>query len=140
MTCDAETELDRIRKRARAEESFINLDFLDSLNKALHKEVVKIQNTTPVITIDSGKKDFANVTRIIDKLAKLGYVCKKKSKKDNRISNVYILPKAEEIRAKIENCWKESSAIALEGVSKTEQETLLNILDKIESNVLGNLE
>lgn len=60
LKCGAETELKRIRERDRAEESLINLEFLSALNKTLHKEVEKIQDTTPVITIDSGKKDFAN--------------------------------------------------------------------------------
>ncbi len=57
---DAETELKRIRERDRAEESLINLEFLSALNKALYKEIEKIQDTTPVITIDSSQKDFAN--------------------------------------------------------------------------------
>ena len=50
----------RIRKRARSEESSINLEFLESLNKALQKEVAKIQDQRRVITIDSVQKDFAN--------------------------------------------------------------------------------
>ena len=61
LKCDAQTELERIRRRARTEENSINLVFLDSLNKALHKEVDKLQGTFPIITIDSAKKDFANV-------------------------------------------------------------------------------
>ena len=61
LICDAKTELERIRRRARSEENAINLGFLGSLNKALHKEVDKIQGTLPIITIDSTKKDFANV-------------------------------------------------------------------------------
>ena len=61
LVCDAKTELERIRRRARTEENSINLEFLDSLNKALHQEVDKIQGTLPIITIDSAKKDFANV-------------------------------------------------------------------------------
>jgi deoxyadenosine/deoxycytidine kinase len=60
LKCDAETELKRIRKRARSEESSINLEFLESLNKALQKEVAKIQDQRKVITIDSSQKDFAN--------------------------------------------------------------------------------
>ena len=71
LKCDAETELKRIRKRARSEESSINVEFLDSLNKALHKEVIKIQNTTPVITIDSGNKDYANVESVKDEMVSL---------------------------------------------------------------------
>ena len=60
LKCDAETELNRIRKRARPEESSINLKFLDSLNNALQGEVEKIQDMREVITVDSSKNDFAN--------------------------------------------------------------------------------
>jgi len=61
LQCDGETELKRIRARARKEEELINLTFLDSLNKAVDKEVENVQNSIPVITVDSSKKDFANV-------------------------------------------------------------------------------
>jgi len=71
LKCDAKTELERIRKRARDEESSININFLDSLNKALHKEVEKFQVTTPVITIDSDKKDFANIESVKDEMVNL---------------------------------------------------------------------
>lgn len=60
LDCDAQTELERIRKRARAEESSIHLEFLDSLNKALALEVEKIEPQVPVITVNSAEKDFAN--------------------------------------------------------------------------------
>ncbi|CAB1055331.1 hypothetical protein D1BOALGB6SA_64 [Olavius sp. associated proteobacterium Delta 1] len=60
LKCDAKTELSRIRKRARSEESSINLEFLDALNKALQDVVEEIKGQIPVITIDSARKDFAN--------------------------------------------------------------------------------
>lgn len=60
LECDAKTELERIRARARKEEESINLEFLDSLNKAIEKEVENVKNTLPVITINSSEKDFAN--------------------------------------------------------------------------------
>ncbi|MCD6184586.1 MAG: deoxynucleoside kinase [Deltaproteobacteria bacterium] len=60
LKCDAQTELNRIRKRARSEESSINLEFLDSLNNALQSEVEKIRDMRKVIAIDSSKNDFAN--------------------------------------------------------------------------------
>lgn len=85
------------------------------------------------------KKDFANVTRIIEKLEKIGYICKTKSETDNRSYNIYLLPKAEEIKAKVQNCWKESSELALEGISESEQQYLLEIIGKVENNVLRNL-
>lgn len=81
------------------------------------------------------KKDFANITRIIDKLEKLGYVSKRKNAKDSRSSNVFILPKGEGIKDNIHNCWQESTEIALKEISKEEQQFLLKILDKIENNI-----
>ncbi len=84
-------------------------------------------------------KDFANVTRIIAKLEKLGYVSKNKSKKDSRSSIIHILPKADEIKDKIQNCWKQSTELALDNISQSEQEQLLQLLDKIENNILKNM-
>jgi len=60
LDCDTQTELERIGKRAQAEESSINLEFLDSLNKALEFEVRKIKTQVPVIKVNSAEKDFAN--------------------------------------------------------------------------------
>lgn len=71
LICDAKTELERIRRRARDEENSIDLGFLGSLNKALHKKVENIQGTIPVITIDSSKKDFANDERVKDEMVNL---------------------------------------------------------------------
>jgi deoxyguanosine kinase len=59
LKCDAETELARIRRRGRDEESSLNLDFLDSLNKAVDKEVSLLRPKCPIISIDSSAKDFA---------------------------------------------------------------------------------
>jgi DNA-binding MarR family transcriptional regulator len=86
------------------------------------------------------KKDFANVTRIIDKLGKIGYITKKKSNQDNRISYVFIQPKAHEIKDSIQHCWKQASDIALHKVSISEQQQLMRILVKIEKNILESLE
>jgi deoxyguanosine kinase len=60
LKCDANTELERIRRRARKEESSINLDFLAALNQAVESEVLNIQGQYQLVTIDSGIKDFAN--------------------------------------------------------------------------------
>ena len=59
LKCDAETELDRVRRRGRDEESSISLEFLDSLNNAVENEVSLIKAKVPIITIDSSLKDFA---------------------------------------------------------------------------------
>lgn len=60
LECDAETELERIRRRGRSVEDPITLEFLDSLNKAVAKEVDNIKDQLNVITLDSAKKNFAD--------------------------------------------------------------------------------
>lgn len=71
LECDAQTELERIRARARKEEELINLEFLDSLNKAVDKEVENVQNSIPVITVDSSKNNFANVESTKEEMVQL---------------------------------------------------------------------
>ena len=85
------------------------------------------------------KKDFANITRIVNKLEKLGFVSKVKSTKDSRSTNIHILPKADEIKEKLQNCWKVSTDLAMRGITENEKQEFLNIIQKIENNILENL-
>lgn len=71
LDCDAQTELQRIRKRGRTEENSINFEFLESLNKALAEEIEKIKLQIPIITINSAEKDFANDETIKKEMVKL---------------------------------------------------------------------
>ncbi len=88
----------------------------------------------------NAKKDFANVTRIIEKLEKAGYITKRKNLADSRSYTIHLLPKSDEIKKPIQQCWKESMNIAMEGINNEEQEFLIKILDRIEKNVMQNLE
>lgn len=83
------------------------------------------------------KKDFANATRIIDKLVKQQYVEKRKSESDSRVSHIYLLKKANDIKESIQVVWEESTEIAMKGINASEQLILLNLLDRIENNVLS---
>lgn len=85
------------------------------------------------------KKDFANVTRIIEKLEKIGYISKIRSETDNRSFNIHLLPKAEEIKDKVQDCWKEATELALEGISESERQNLLELIGKVEVNVMKNM-
>lgn len=61
LNCDAQAELDRIRKRGRAVEDSINIEFLKTLNSAVEDQVANAQkNKIKVISIDSAKKNFAD--------------------------------------------------------------------------------
>lgn len=71
LNCDAESELARIRKRGRAEESSINLDFLNNLNRAVDNEVSSLRAKCPVLTIDSSAKDFAHHEQVKEEMRAL---------------------------------------------------------------------
>lgn len=60
LECDAETELRRIRARGRAVENSITVEFLDSLNNAVERQVDLSKGKLNVITIDSAQKNFAD--------------------------------------------------------------------------------
>lgn len=60
LQCEASTELERIRKRGRAVEENITLNFLDTLNNAIANEVLKFSGQSRIITIDSALKNFAD--------------------------------------------------------------------------------
>lgn len=84
-------------------------------------------------------KDFANVTRIVDKLQKQAYVTKTKNEKDSRSFLVFYTDKAMDIKEHVERCQKRSTAISMEGLSETEKEIFLQIIKKIEANSLAFL-
>lgn len=85
------------------------------------------------------RKDFANVTRIIGKLEKQGYIQKNKNKKDGRSYLVYCTEKSQEIKHDIEKCQKRSLEISLNGISKEEQQIFLQTIGRIEKNSLAFL-
>lgn len=60
LNCDADTEMKRIRARARAVEKSITIHFLDSLNKAVDRQVHMSKGKLDIIIIDSAKKNFAD--------------------------------------------------------------------------------
>ncbi len=58
LRCDPETELDRIRRRARAVEAAITVTYLSRLNEALDT-VLTDHDPKSVLIIDSAAKNFA---------------------------------------------------------------------------------
>lgn len=83
------------------------------------------------------RKDFANVTRIVEKLVRQGYVEKRKNPQDSRSCKIYVLPAGKAIREDIFRLWEESAAISLQGISPEEQQILLDVLAKMEANIVA---
>lgn len=90
--------------------------------------------------VKNSNKDFANVTRIINKLVKLGYVIKEHSKEDGRSVIVYATKEARILEERLNDCWMKSVSISMKGLSKEEQDYLLLLLDRIKVNSLEFLE
>lgn len=90
--------------------------------------------------VSKSRKDFANVTRIVEKLQNQGYITKEKNMKDGRSHLVFHTPKAEQIKSIIEKCQKRSLEISLQNITAEEQNILLQLIDKMEQNSLGFLD
>lgn len=72
LNCDAQTELDRIRKRGRAVEDSINIEFLKTLNGAVEDQVANAKkNKIKVLSIDSAKKNFADDESVKQEMLRL---------------------------------------------------------------------
>lgn len=89
--------------------------------------------------VTQSQKDFANVTRIVEKLSKNGYITKRKNHKDGRSVLLYCTDKVKTIMPHINKCQMLSLNISLKGISQEEQDTFLHILDKIEKNCINYL-
>ena len=89
--------------------------------------------------VTQSQKDFANVTRIVEKLSKNGYIIKRKNHKDGRSVLLYCTDKVKTIMPHINKCQMLSLNISLKGISQEEQDTFLHILDKIEKNCINYL-
>ena len=91
------------------------------------------------VLVTQSQKDFANVTRIVEKLSKNGYIIKRKNHKDGRSVLLYCTDKVKTIMPHINKCQMLSLNISLKGISQEEQDTFLHILDKIEKNCINYL-
>lgn len=89
--------------------------------------------------VSRSRKDFAYVTRIIEKLEKQEYVKKKKNKEDGRSYRVYGTEKSNEIKPGILKCQQRSSDISLNGISRADQQKLFQIIERMEKNSLSFL-
>lgn len=86
------------------------------------------------------KKNFPNVTRIVEKLVELGYVEKRKDEIDKRSYRIYLLPKSEKIRNAVDAIHQHALECSVNGLSVHEQEVLLQLLNRIENNIFAELE
>ena len=79
-------------------------------------------------------KDKSTTTVLIEKLVKLGYVQREKSKIDSRVSFISLSEKGKSYTKRMEQISKELSEKFYAGFSEDEKKTVFSLLKKIQSN------
>jgi len=79
--------------------------------------------------------DKATTTRAISKLEDSGYVRRERDEMDKRSHKVYLTKKAEDLRPKFQKLKKDWNEIVLGDLNEDEKRTLLDLLNRIESNL-----
>jgi DNA-binding MarR family transcriptional regulator len=78
----------------------------------------------------------ATITNMLQRLQKAGFVERRADPQDQRISRVYLTEAGLEIRAQVEQVWRENEERTLDGFSETEIATLQSHLERIRENLL----
>jgi DNA-binding MarR family transcriptional regulator len=73
--------------------------------------------------------------RMVDRLEEGGLVERRSDPQDRRAWQLYLLPKARPILAELYQIGSEMFADAMHGISETEQQTLLDMLDRVRANL-----
>jgi DNA-binding MarR family transcriptional regulator len=79
-------------------------------------------------------KDNASVTRIIELLVNAKYLKRKSNSEDRRRTNLEVTEKGKETIADVHKIVLKNRSVALDGISKSELETVKKVLVKITKN------
>jgi DNA-binding MarR family transcriptional regulator len=79
-------------------------------------------------------KDKSTITALVKSLMALGYVKKKKSEKDRRITYIELTKKSYAVKNKFDNISNELNKKAYKGFSEEEKEIFLRLLKKMNTN------
>ncbi|WP_372640010.1 MarR family winged helix-turn-helix transcriptional regulator [Ancylomarina sp.] len=79
-------------------------------------------------------KDFANMSRISQKLEAAGFIEKKRDEKDKRIFKLFITKKGQKLNKQLHQCACKSTNIAIEGIDNKTRELMVNNLKQIITN------
>jgi len=79
-------------------------------------------------------KDFANISRISQKLEASGFIVKKRDKNDKRVFKLFITEKGRELNIKLHQCAHKSTDVALEGLDAQTRKMMVNKLKQVIKN------
>lgn len=80
------------------------------------------------------KIDKATCARAIQKLEEIGYVKRQRNQQDKRCYNIYLTPKAKELKPTAMNILHEWTDLLLTGFSNEEKEHLYTFLERLSKN------
>lgn len=81
----------------------------------------------------------ATIARAIDKLEREGYVCRTQDKNDGRANRIFLTPKGREIEPVMNQLSQEWNSILLSGFTEVECLVLKELMKKIVSNVMHEM-
>ena len=85
-------------------------------------------------------KDKSTITVLVNKLLKLGYIKKVKSKQDNRVTFIVLTKKAEDIKDKYIKICRNLNQTVYKGFSENEKEVFLTLLKRMNDNLSSKSE
>lgn len=94
-----------------------------------HKDGINQETLSEILKIDK-----ATSARAIRKLEETGYITRKRDQQDKRAYKIYLTKKAQNLRPTIKNILQEWTKQLLQGITKEEEQHLLDILERIAHN------
>ena len=82
-------------------------------------------------------RDKPSITRLIDNLVKLGLVERKSNKNDKRVNFIFLTETAKDLQQQTIDIANQTMDEALLNITKTEIETVKNVLQKVYDNLQG---
>ena len=81
------------------------------------------------------EKSAANVTRILDRLERKGFVVRKQNPADRRSTLLFLTDQGKEMVEKVHNLFESFSEHLTNGISAQEQDLFVQLLSKIRDNL-----
>ncbi|WZL73284.1 MarR family transcriptional regulator [Clostridiaceae bacterium 35-E11] len=124
---------------ARALDSISNIEFKEyDLTKGQYLYLVRICENPGIIQeklAEMIKVDRTTASRAIKKLEINGFIDKKEDKDNRKINKLFPTQKGKEVYVFIKRENDYSNAVALEGFSESEEETIFNLLQRVRKNI-----
>ena len=86
------------------------------------------------------EKDKTNIAKSVKKLIQQGLIISKTCANDARCKHIWLTQKGEAEMQRVRKALKKISVVMSEGIEQTQIETFLEILEKMQNNILSSIE